>query len=120
LEGLHPIKKYRRSFIYLTCSVRNLCQTYVFTGFFGIDFIYNPNNTFFDNPQKAFTIIELNPRITTPYIAYSQLFKQESKNMAEFFFKGDYIFQNNNLQYYGEYTKDEQNNEMKITLKRRK
>lgn len=106
--------------LYLASMVRNLCQRYIFTGFFGIDFIYNSNYKIIDNPKKALTLIELNPRITTPYIAYSLLLRQESKNIAEFFFKGDFIYQSQTIQNICEYFKDEQNNEMKIILKSRK
>jgi predicted ATP-grasp superfamily ATP-dependent carboligase len=57
-----------------------ICTNFQFTGFFGLDFIY-------DTQHKSYSIIEINPRITTPYIAISALFQENNSNILDCIFK---------------------------------
>ncbi len=69
----------RRS-IYEAAS--KICSLFNFTGFFGIDFI-------FDKKTNNYSIIDVNPRITTPYIAISALFRENKHNLLESLFEGE-------------------------------
>ncbi len=46
------------------------------TGFFGIDFIY-------DTSKPSYSIVDINPRVTTPYIAISDLFRENDSNIIQ-------------------------------------
>ena len=60
-----------------------ICSQFKFTGFFGIDFIYDKNT---DN----YSIIDINPRVTTPYVAISELFCENKHNILECLFNADF------------------------------
>ncbi|MHA1871064.1 MAG: ATP-grasp domain-containing protein [Promethearchaeota archaeon] len=64
-----------------------ICMKFSFNGFFGIDVIYNPNKPVFMGRPSDLTFLEINPRVTTPYIAYSRIFN----NFADLFFNGSLI-----------------------------
>ncbi|MBN2157370.1 MAG: ATP-grasp domain-containing protein [Candidatus Lokiarchaeota archaeon] len=50
-----------------------------FTGFFGLDFV-------FDISTNTYSIVDINPRVTTPYIAISELFRENHSNILECLF----------------------------------
>jgi predicted ATP-grasp superfamily ATP-dependent carboligase len=56
-----------------------IATEYQFTGIFGIDFIYN-------SQESSYHILDINPRITTPYIGLSELFREENSNLIGFLF----------------------------------
>jgi tyramine---L-glutamate ligase len=58
---------------------RLICTQFQFTGFFGLDFIYNHHD-------RTYSIIEINPRITTPYVAISALFQENKSNILDTIF----------------------------------
>ena len=77
LGGTTPFSKIASD---IKSKVKNIakliCAEFQLTGFFGIDFVYN-------SKDKSYSIIEINPRVTTPYIAISALFQENKINILE-------------------------------------
>ncbi|TFG17056.1 MAG: ATP-grasp domain-containing protein [Promethearchaeota archaeon] len=63
-------------------AASTICSLFHFTGFFGIDFL-------FDKKTNNYSIIDVNPRVTTPYIAISELFRENKHNILESLFEGE-------------------------------
>ena len=60
-----------------------ICSQFQLTGFMGIDFLYNLQS-------NTFSIVDINPRVTTPYVAISQLFRENGFNLLDCLFKGQF------------------------------
>lgn len=56
-----------------------ICSQFQLTGFMGIDFLY-------DKSSNSYSIVDINPRVTTPYIAISALFKENKSNLLQCLF----------------------------------
>jgi predicted ATP-grasp superfamily ATP-dependent carboligase len=118
IGGLTPYDELPEEiFHYILSFLQDFCRSYKFTGFFGIDFIYNPLTASLEDTAGNIYLIEINPRVTTPYIAYSELFRKLSENLAGLFFDGNYIQKRN---YFGgtcEFKKNQKTGLMDITFK---
>ncbi|MBD3353354.1 MAG: ATP-grasp domain-containing protein [Candidatus Lokiarchaeota archaeon] len=102
----------RETLLYLHSVSDKLCQTYPFTGFFGVDLIFiKQEELHYTYPNKV-CFLEINPRITTPYIAYSAIFTKLSKTLAELFFQGSYSIVDQPLTYQCRYEKNKKTNAM--------
>ena len=87
LGGYSPMMNSKPSMIKAISKItQNICENFNFNGFFGLDFLYNENLATQDE-KNSITLIEVNPRITTPYIAYSKLYQNRNINFAQEFFK---------------------------------
>jgi len=60
-----------------------ICDQFQMTGFMGIDFIYN-------DKMNSYVILDINPRVTTPYIAISELFRENNSNILQCLFTGEF------------------------------
>ena len=60
-----------------------ICSQFHLTGFMGIDFL-------FDDASNSHSIVDINPRVTTPYIAISELFRDNQHNILECLFRGKF------------------------------
>ena len=78
----------RNTSIYLRSVVELLARKYNVNGFLGIDFIYRHDAADSMNYEDRAVFLEVNPRITTPYIAYSEIFRNRNQNIASLFFTG--------------------------------
>ncbi|MHA1112098.1 MAG: ATP-grasp domain-containing protein [Promethearchaeota archaeon] len=81
-----------------------ICSQFKFTGFFGIDFIYDKNT-------NNYSITDINPRVTTPYVAISELFRENNNNIQNTIFSGKFT---SSLKGKKSFKKTDQ---MNITLK---
>jgi predicted ATP-grasp superfamily ATP-dependent carboligase len=100
IGGFTPYYKIPKKMIkYLKKITSKLCKNYDFNGFFGIDFIFNEFCYSSDDYLNSFSLIEINPRVTTPYIAYSGIFRKMARNFCELFFNGKFLFDSNPLPY---------------------
>jgi predicted ATP-grasp superfamily ATP-dependent carboligase len=80
-----------------------LCFQFHVTGFMGIDFIY-------DNISNHYVIVDINPRVTTPYIAISALFKQNHHNVVQCLFSDSFEDQINGMKHF----RKSKNNEIEL------
>lgn len=104
-------------FRFIITFLQDFCKNYKFTGFFGVDFIYNPLVNSLEDITRSINLIEINPRITTPYIAYSKLFRRISKNLSDLFFDGEYIQKRNYFNGVCEFKKNQKTGLMDIVFK---
>ncbi|MHA1727429.1 MAG: ATP-grasp domain-containing protein [Promethearchaeota archaeon] len=102
--------------LFLKSITKRICEKYNFTGFFGIDFIYNPDRKLGLKLSNQITVIEINPRVTTPYVAYSEIFRRKfrrkSQNIAEFFFQNKFIQEQDDYGWICEYKKNITNSDL--------
>ena len=118
IGGLTPYDELPEEiFRYILSFLQDFCRNYKFTGFFGIDFIYNPLTSSLEDTAGNIYLIEINPRVTTPYIAYSKLFRKLSENLAGLFFDGNYIQKRNYFDGTCEFKKNQKTGLMDIVFK---
>ncbi|MHA1339524.1 MAG: ATP-grasp domain-containing protein [Promethearchaeota archaeon] len=106
--------------LFLLSKTENIIDKYKISGFIGIDFIYSEKDIFATDYASNICFIEVNPRITTPYIALSELFRNSGlkNNLVSYFFEGEFIqpteYQKNNsiIDKYYRYWKDKEKNEI--------
>ena len=77
-----------------------ICSQFQLTGFMGIDFMY-------DDSCNQYSVVDINPRVTTPYIAISALFKENHDNVVRCLFSDRYVKQISGMKSYRKSNKNE-------------